>query len=743
MEIFRGNVFEIIFRNDENGYTVALLETTDDMITITGVFGSISEGETIEVHGKYLTHPRYGKQFKVEVYNIVLPSTTDGIIKYLSSGLIKGIGKSTAEKIVDYFGEKTFDVIQSQPNRLCEIDGIGKTKASVISESFMDQIELKEVMLFLQNYGISSTYGIKIYKKYGKETMLKVKNNPYQLSEDIFGIGFKLADNIASTMGVEKKSPFRISAGVKFILMDYASKGHSYVPKDILVKKACEMLTVEEEHIINELSNMAFKEKLYIDSINEESCVYYLPYFYAETNVCKKLIQLACVEFDENSEEVKSKIETIEDQTGLSLADNQRESVYQAISNGVTVITGGPGTGKTTTINTILKVFESLNMKIGLCAPTGRAAKRITESTGREAKTIHRLLEYSYGEEENSLSFNKNEDEPLDYDVIIIDEMSMIDILLMNSLLKAVIQGTRLILVGDTDQLPSVGAGNVLRDIIESDIINVVKLDKIFRQAQESMIIVNAHKINKGDKPLYNVKDKDFYFMREHSNEKVLETILSLCKTRLKDHYNFDPLKDIQVLSPMKKGTVGVIELNNKLQEVLNPISKFKKEKKSSIYTLRTGDKVMQIKNNYQTKWTITHEDNKPETGEGVFNGDIGYITYIDESKGEIWITFDKNKEVVYSYNQIDEIILAYAATVHKSQGSEFPAIVIPIVWGPPMLLTRNLLYTAITRAKEIVILVGSEKYIDLMINNNRIAKRYSGLKWRLNRFATGLNQIK
>ncbi len=732
MEIIRGTVFEIIFRNEDNGYTVALLETEDNMLTITGVFSSIIQGEAIEVHGNMTNHPRYGEQFKVEVYELVLPSTSEGIEKYLASGLIKGIGKATAQKIVEKFKEDTFKTIQYEPEKLCKIEGIGKKKAAVIAESFLEQIDLKEIMLFLQKYGISPSYGVKIYKSYGKDTINKVRSNPYQLTEDIYGIGFKLADKIAETMGIEQQSPFRISAGIKFILMEYASKGHSYVPKHSLINNACSLLHLQENIIQSEISNMAFQEKLYIDIINNESCVYYLPYFYAETNVCKKLIELACVDFDIDKEDIKNKISTIEKETQLILADNQKEAVYQAISNGVTVITGGPGTGKTTTINAIIKIYEILKKKIGLCAPTGRAAKRITETSGKEAKTIHRLLEYSYGEEENSLSFSKNEETPLDYDVIIIDEMSMVDILLMNSLLKAIVKGTRLILVGDTDQLPSVGAGNVLKDIIDSNIIKVVELNKIFRQAQESMIVVNAHKINKGEHPIFNIKDNDFYFMREKTNEKVLETIVGLCTNRLPSHYNLDPLKDIQVLSPMKKGTIGVIELNNKLQAVLNPPAKHKKEKKAGGYVFRTGDKIMQIKNNYQAKWTITHSDNTKEDGEGIYNGDIGYITFIDELEQQLWAEFDQNKEVVYNFNQLDELILAYAATVHKSQGSEFPAVIMPIAWGPPMLLTRNLLYTAITRAKHLVVLVGYEKYLSTMIENNRISKRYSALDLRL-----------
>lgn len=732
MEIIQGTVYDIIFRNDDNGYTVALLESEDDIVTITGVFSSILEGEAIEVHGSFVSHPRYGKQFKVEIYEVMLPSSIDGMEKYLSSGLIKGLGQSTAKKIVEHFKEETFEIIQKHPERLTEIEGIGKVKADIISSSFSEQIDLKEIMLFLQNYDISPTYGIKIYKKYGKETIQIVRNNPYQLSEDIFGIGFKLADKIAYSMGIEKQSPFRISAGIKFILMEYAGNGHSYVPKNLLISKASEILLIDSNTIEAEVTNMAFKEKLHIDVINGEHCIYYLPYFYAESNVCNKLIELACVNFDISNEEIEENLIEAEQNSGITLGDKQKEAIIQTISNGVTVITGGPGTGKTTTINTIIKIFDKLKKKTGLCAPTGRAAKRITESTGREAKTIHRLLEYSYGDEESSLAFNKNEDTPLDFDVIIVDEMSMIDILLMNSLLKAIVKGTRLILVGDIDQLPSVGAGNVLRDIITSDTIKTIKLDKIFRQAQESMIIVNAHKINKGKTPVSNIKDKDFFFMRESSNEGVLNTIIDLCTNRLPNHYSLNPLKDIQILSPMKKGNVGVIEINNKLQTILNPPSKEKKERKSSIYTFRTGDKVMQTKNNYNIKWSITHEDGCTEDGEGIFNGDIGQITFIDTLEQEIWIEFDGCKEVVYNFNQLDELILAYATTVHKSQGSEFPAIIMPIVWGPPMLLTRNLLYTAITRAEKLVVLVGYEKYINSMIENNRIAKRYSALNHRL-----------
>lgn len=732
MITIQGTVEEIIFQNESNGYTVAMVETEDDVVTIVGVIPLINIGETLSLQGKWDYHPNYGQQLKVETYSTVVPDTLNGIEKYLSSGLVPGIGPKTAKKIVEAFGADSIDILQYNPEKLKLVEGIGEKKAEKIAEAFVEQRELRDVMIFLQGYGISVNYGIKIYKKYGNETLAKVKENPYRLSEDILGIGFKMADKIAQSMGVDVRSKYRIHAGIKFVLMESSGRGHTYIPKNELTTEASKILNVETELIQDGITELALNQEIQLENFDGEICVYYMPYFYAETNVCKKLIEISQGEINKLHLEIDGEIKKIEDENAIKFADRQKEALKESIENGMVVITGGPGTGKTTTINSIIKLFESQNQSISLAAPTGRAAKRMSEATGREAKTIHRLLEYNYVDEEVGMAFSRDDGTPLESDVVIIDEVSMVDILLMNTLLKAILPGTRLILVGDVDQLPSVGPGNVLRDIIESKIIKVVKLDEIFRQAQESMIVVNAHRINKGEKPYLNVKEKDFFFMTRNSGENIADTIIDLCKERLPKFNGYDSLKDIQVLSPMKKGDTGVNKLNEKMQEALNPQHPNKKEKKSGDIVFRVGDKVMQIKNNYRTKWRLMDDGLVVEEGEGVFNGDYGFITRIDNEEGQITVFFDDNREAIYQSGQLDELRLAYATTIHKSQGSEFPVVIIPSCWGPPMLLTRNLLYTAITRAKELVVLVGMEKYLNMMISNNRIVTRYSGLNRRL-----------
>jgi exodeoxyribonuclease V alpha subunit len=732
METLKGTIIETIFRNNDNGYTVALMEADNDVITVTGVFTADVTSETIEVYGKKVKHPKYGEQFQVDMYNTVLPSSLGQIENYLSSGLIKGIGKYTAKKIVEVFKEDTFSIIQKNPERLTEVEGIGEKKAEMISKSFAEQSDIKEIMIFLQSHDISTSYGVKIYKEYGKNTINKIAENPYRLTEDIYGIGFKLADKIAASLGVEKTSPYRISSGVKYVLTDFASRGNTYVPYNMLLNSVLTLLETNGEGIEDEIRNMAFNGGIHIEKIYDEQVVYYVPYHTAEVNVCRDLINLARTDFNMSEEHILPFLDEVQEESSIILTDMQKEAVLQSILNGVTVITGGPGTGKTTIILSILRIFEKMGKKVFLCAPTGRAAKRITESSGREARTIHRMLEYAYGEDDSNLAFNKNEESPLECDAVIVDEVSMVDILLMNNLLSAIKRGTRLILVGDVDQLPSVGAGNVLADIITSSTIKTIRLDTIFRQSAGSMIVQNAHLINKGAMPLFNKKDCDFFFMREGHSDDLTDLIVDLYESRLPLKYGFNPLKDIQVLSPMKKGDAGVIELNKKLQAAVNAPSKLKKEKLYGKYTYRVGDKVMQIKNNYQAEWKIHHKDGTVITGEGIYNGDIGYVIFIDETEQLLFVQFEEEKEVAYPFSQLDELILAYATTVHKSQGSEFPVVIMPIVWGPPMLLTRNLFYTAITRAKKLVVLVGIEKYMRDMVSNNKIDKRYSALDYRL-----------
>lgn len=733
MLVIEGVIEEIIFRNDTNGYTVARLNTSDGMVTIVGNAAIISLDEMVEVEGEWIYHEKFGEQLQFTNIKTTIPSTLKGIENYLASGLLPYVGPKTAKNIVDRFGLDSLEVIQYNPEKLREIPGIGDKKLEKIAEAYEEHRELRDIMVYLQQYDITVKNGIKIYKKYGKDTINVISENPYKLSEDVYGIGFKTADNIARKMGISVESPFRVEAGLKFIMMSSAGEGHCYLPKDELLSKTARMLEVSAELIEEALRNLALNKNFQVIQDGDTTIVYYMPFHIAENNVARKIVELSRVDFKELEVDIDKEIKRIEEEENIKFGKKQILAIKESMDNGVIIITGGPGTGKTTTINAIIKIYEDLGSEVILAAPTGRAAKRMTETTGRESKTIHRLLEFSYLEED--MAFNKDEDSPVEGDVIIIDEASMIDILLMNSLLKAINPGTRLILVGDIDQLPSVGAGNVLRDIIGSGSINIVELDEIFRQAEESMIIVNAHKINKGEAPILNKKDKDFYFLNAANAKNTLDTIIELNKERLPSFYDVDPMRDIQVLTPMKKGDVGINALNKHLQAVLNPKSKDKEEKQIGDELFRVGDKVMQIKNNYNSEWRIIKNGREVEKGEGVFNGDFGYILDIDNEESTMNVLFDDEKEVEYTFNQLDELKLAYATTVHKAQGSEFPVVIMPIHWGPPMLLTRNLIYTAITRARQLVVLVGEERYLHMMINNNKIAKRYSSLDKKIRDF--------
>ncbi|CAH2211874.1 SF1B family DNA helicase RecD2 [Tepidibacter aestuarii] len=732
MEKIKGMVVEIVFKNDDNGYTVAALEHSNDEVTIVGCMPTITVGETIEVDGKWINHKMYGPQFEVSSFIPCTPESEEGIYIYLSSGMIKGIGPKMARKIVEIFGLNTLDVIQMNPEKLTSVDGIGKKKAETIGKSFQDNRELRNLIISLSKYGITPNYCLKIYKKYKNKSIQIVETNPYKLAEDIRGIGFKLADNIATKMGIDPYSKDRIAQGIIYTLTQSLSEGHTYLPKSKLLKESSKLLEIEVEYIKDVIFKLALDQKIQIEKGPIEDNIYLIPYYISENGVCKKLIELSQYEFDDLKLDINEEISLIEKEDDITLAKNQKEAVIQALQKGVLVVTGGPGTGKTTTINTIIKIFENLKMNIYLAAPTGRAAKRMSETTGKESKTIHRLLEMGYSSEDEEMVFMKGEDDQLDADVVIIDEVSMVDILLMYNLLKAIKAGTRVILVGDSDQLPSVGAGNVLKDIIDSNIIEVVKLDEIFRQAKESMIVVNAHKINKGEKLELNAKGKDFYFIPKYEKEDILKEIVNLAYKRLPDYYKIDNLKDIQILSPMRKGDTGVFNLNLYLQNVLNPNDKFKVEEKFQKRTFRVGDKVMQIKNNYTKKWK---NEDETKDGEGVYNGDIGYIYHIDKEEKVVYILFDEYKIAQYDYNELDEIDHSFCTTIHKSQGSEFPVVIMPITWAPPMLLTRNLLYTAVTRAKKLVVLVGDVKYLEYMIKNNKIYDRHSNLNIKLSRF--------
>lgn len=729
-----GIVEEIVFRNEDNGFSVIDIreEGTGQMVTAVGSFPFISQGERIRLEGEWVNHPDYGPQFKMINYSSAAPSTVTGLINYLSSGLIKGVGEATARKLVDHFGLDVLDIIQFNPQRLLEVDGIGEARAEMIASSFSEQKEIREVMIFLQSHGISTTFALKIYKLYGSNTIELVRQNPYRLAEDIAGIGFKTADRIARSLGIDLDSPHRAAAGVRYILSEAALDGHNFLPKETLMEKAVKLLGIDQALIENAVTNLALTHSIVMEQTDEFIAVYRVGLYQAEASAARMLRDLAAAGPIRQFKNIEKSVKRIERKNHIELADQQREAVCKAMQHGVLVITGGPGTGKTTTLNCIIDLFEQEDMEVELAAPTGRAAKRMTETTGREARTIHRLLEYGYGDDQE-YSFHLDEDNPIKADAVIIDEMSMVDTLLFYHLLKAIPQGTRLIMVGDVDQLPSVGPGNVLRDIIQSGVIPVVKLTEIFRQARESMIIVNAHLINHGEKPLLNVKGRDFFFDKRESVSEILNTVVDLVTRRLPGFGNYDSIRHIQVLAPMRKGIIGVNNLNAELQKVLNPPSPEKKERAYGHIVFRQGDKVMQIKNNYKLGWTRDDEDGDTYEGEGVFNGDLGFITDIDKEEQTLTVLFDDDKKVVYDFSQLDELELAYAVSIHKSQGCEFPVVVIPLADGPPMLMTRNLLYTGVTRAKELVVLVGRERTIEKMVANNHIAKRYSSLDVRLN----------
>lgn len=733
MDEVQGTIYDVVFRNEQNGYTVLDLERDKELLTLVGYFSFLNIGETIKAYGSWVQHPSYGNQFKVETYTTVTPATVNGIEKYLSSGLIPGIGPHTAKKLVEKFGLDTLDIIQYNPERLTQVEGIGEKKAAKIFEAFQEQKELKDIMMFLEQYGIGPSYAVRIYKTYGANTINEIKGNPYKLSDDIFGIGFKMADRVALSMGVSKSSEYRIASGTKYVLNQYHGIGHTFVPEENLARSAAALLEVDETDISDTIVKLSIEKKLVVEDIGDIRGVYSVPFFRAEVGAAGRLMQLLHFKVPPMDLDLDSEISEVEKLEGIELADKQRTAVGEALTQSILVITGGPGTGKTTTIKTILSLFEKHGFDVLLAAPTGRAAKRMQEATGRDAKTIHRLLEFGYGDSDEDMFFQKNEESPLECDVIIIDEVSMIDILLMNNLLKAVAEGTRVILAGDVDQLPSVGPGNVLRDIIESGVLPVVRLDEIFRQAESSMIVVNAHRINRGEAPIISSKNGDFFLIKEESQEDIVSTIIELCTKRLPKYTGLDPYEGIQVLSPMKKGLCGVLNLNQELQKALNPQDSSKTEKQHRDAVFRVGDKVMQIKNNYRIKWQGVNSLERE--GEGVFNGDLGTIMDINNEDQYMEVVFDRERKVKYDFSMLDELEHAYALTVHKSQGSEFPVLVMPLTFGPPMLMTRNLLYTGLTRAKSMVVLVGKERFLQQMIKNNHITARYSGLRRRLSRW--------
>ena len=726
MEKLAGYVEHIIYRNTDNGYTVLNLVSGEDEITCVGIFSTIAEGENIEATGDYTDHPTYGTQFKVVSFEEKAPEDQEAIERYLGSGAIKGIGLAMAARIVRRFKEDTFRIIEEEPERLAEVKGISERKAMEIASQVNEKRDLRQAMIFLQQFGITMNLAVKIYNKYGQEVYGILKENPYRLADDIEGVGFRTADDIAAKAGIRTDSDFRVRSGILYTLLQASGEGHTFLPQEELTAKTCELLGIDKDIIEKNYMDLSIDRKIIMKQSGEQTQIYSASFYYMEANTATMLRELD-IAYDVADAEIEQRIHNIEKQTGMQLDEHQVQAVKEAVRNGLLVITGGPGTGKTTTINTIIRYFEMEGMDIFLAAPTGRAAKRMSETTGFEARTIHRMLELNGGME-GSAGFERNETNPLETDLVIIDEMSMVDITLMNSLLKAIAPGTRLILVGDINQLPSVGPGSVLKDIIQSEAFNVVMLTKIFRQASTSDIIVNAHKINRGEEVSLDNKSMDFFFLKRYEADIIINVVLQLVKQKLPKFVDATPY-DIQVLTPMRKGLLGVERLNGILQQYLNPPDKSKREKEHGDMIFREGDKVMQTKNNYQLEWEIrTKFGLTVDKGMGIFNGDMGIIIEINDFAETMTVEFDEGRKVEYSYKLLDELELAYAITIHKSQGSEYPAVVIPLLNGPSMLMNRNLLYTAVTRARKCVTLVGNDATFNQMIQNTSQQKRYSGL---------------
>jgi len=742
MEQVKGYVEHIIYRNGENGYTVMNLVSGGEDVVCVGSFRTLDEGETLEVRGAYVEHPVYGMQLKVESYQISEPDDIVSMERYLGSGAIKGVGEALAARIVKKFGEETFRIMEEEPERLAEIKGISERKAREIAVQLEEKKDVRAAMVFLQKYGISSALAVKIYNTYGAEIYGVMKENPYRLAEDIGGIGFKTADEIARRAGIHTDSDYRIRSGILYTLLQASAEGHVYLPGNILVGRCAGLLGVEGAAIEPQISNLAMDRKLVIKTVrqDDEKRVYAASYYYEELNCAKMLHDLSVPLFEGEEGErgllpsaeahIAGKIRKLEEAQGFELDGLQKEAVLEAVKSGLMILTGGPGTGKTTTINTIIRYFAEEGMDIFLAAPTGRAAKRMTEATGYEARTIHRLLELNGAvtEEGRSVKFEKNEENPLEADVIIIDEMSMVDIHLFQSLLKAIVPGTRLIMSGDINQLPSVGPGQILKDMIDSGCFPVVMLQKIFRQAEKSDIVVNAHRINGGQQISLDNKSRDFFFLERNDVNVIYKHMIQLIREKLPSYVNAG-IYDIQVLTPMRKGSLGVEALNGILQRYLNPPDESKKEHAYGDGFFREGDKVMQIKNNYQMEWEVVSKYGIPiDKGMGIFNGDMGTVREIDEFSQELVVEFDEHRRVTYPFHQLEEIELAYAVTIHKSQGSEYPAVIMPLLSGPRMLFNRNLLYTGVTRAKHCVTILGSRQTVSDMIANEQENKRYTSL---------------
>ena len=736
-ECVTGYIDHIIFRNEDNGYTVMVLKGVkdEDELTCVGTFPVITQGASIEAEGSFIQHPVYGKQFQAVRLTEKMPEDAMAMERYLGSGAIKGIGAALAGRIVRHFGSDTLRIVEEEPERLAEIKGISEKKAHEIAIQIAEKSEMRKVMMFLQKYGISLNLGAKIYQKYGDSVYSVLQENPYRLADDISGVGFKIADEIAYRIGIHTDSDYRIKSGLSYTLLQAGGEGHVYLPKEELFKRAEQLLGVDASYMEKHLVDLSMERKIIQKEEKGQVLVYPAQYYYLELNTARMLRELD-IDCPEDEERVERRISQIQKETGTVLDEMQEKAVKEAAGHGLLVLTGGPGTGKTTTINAIICFFESEGAELRLAAPTGRAAKRMTEATGYEAQTIHRMLELTGMPEDDRegqpVHFERNAENPLEADVIIIDEMSMVDIHLMHSLLMAVTAGTRLILVGDENQLPSVGPGNVLRDIIRSGQFPVVELKKIFRQASESDIVVNAHKINRGEQVEINNKSRDFFFLKRYDADIIIRVVIALIQEKLPKYVEAKPF-EIQVLTPMRKGLLGVERLNQILQRYLNPPDPSKKEKEIGQGLFREGDKVMQIRNNYQLEWEVRGRYGIPvDKGVGVFNGDTGIIRMINEFAELAEVEFEDGRYAQYTFKQLDELELAYAVTIHKSQGSEYPAVIIPILSGPRMLMNRNLLYTAVTRARKCVTVVGSEETFREMIDNEKQQRRYSSLDRRI-----------
>ena len=714
---------DTIFRNEENGYSVVEARSGRERVIVVGTLPALAAGEQVSLSGAWVEHPQYGRQWKATGCEIRKPTTLLGIERYLGSGLIRGVGPATARLLVQEFGKMTLDILSEHPERLTEVPGIGKKRAQQLAQSFQEQYGVREAMVFLQSYGVSPSLAVKIGRIYGSDTQRKIRENPYRLIDDIEGVGFLTADRIALSLGIPQDSEYRLRSGLKYALQEAAAgEGHTYLPREILLERAARELRVSGELLLHQLDALLFSREIICLDADGADALMLSPYFYAEKEIARYLKLLMGAAQTALQPALNARIRDFERDSGIRFSAQQRAAVSAAVQQGLLVITGGPGTGKTTIINCILAL---LGQQVLLAAPTGRAAKRMSEATGHEAKTLHRLLEFS-GEEGQ---FQRNEQHPLDCQCVIVDEMSMVDVFLMRSLLRALRPGTKLILVGDADQLPSVGAGNVLGDILQSGVIPSVRLTDIFRQSPESLIVLNAHRINRGEAPILNQKGSDFFFERRYQAEDAAQAIVGLCEKRLPAYLHSDsPARDIQVLSPIKKSGAGVRQLNAMLQSALNPPAPAKREIAYGDTVFRLGDKVMHVRNNYQLPWKT---DDGTE-GEGVFNGDVGFITHVDNQDRIVTVRYDEERTVAYDYQDLEELELAYCLSVHKSQGSEFPCVVMPVVGGPPRLLTRNLFYTALTRARKLVVLVGREDAITAMVNNNHIALRYTTLLQRL-----------